>query len=593
MRKSVVASAILGLLLASCGGGGGGGESPPPSPTLYAVNGQVLASYVKGVFVCLPDGSVCVQTDDKGYFSIKVPEGTPYLALNLKGVNGGYETIGNFDYAPDRQVVVSPLTFVGGDTDAAAVLRTFVHALGGDTEGTALYLDLSKVEVVDFYDANGNPLAVPLAEALKKGEKVKAEVILPDGREAELSLDPTAGKVDLCTPDGCTSLRASTYNWLVLIYIMGDNNLSTLAVDTINQLSAAEYSPLIKVVALVDIWGAGGVTLYESTHDGSFVLSRRLPEADTANATYLYNFVKEQAATYPADRIALILWDHGMMWLGGEIESNSPRLAGTDVTSNSILYMYQLQNALMRLKNDGIKITLLGFDECLMSTVEVAYDVSVNADFVVASEYLEPGTGWNYTLLMNKLSSLPSVDGWSFAKLIVDAYRETYEGREDSSCVKGICTLAAYSTADALAVLDGLNAIADYYLKNYQTDDTLKDTYLTARNLAGVIDPDTEVAANSVDAYHFALNLKALLPVDGADLVVNTISQKFYSWSNDDRYKGISVYFPTSPADDNGWAETYYLCTPDDPCTLSSGLKYYNPFAQTLWAQFIQTFVNQ
>ncbi len=586
---------LLGAVVASCGGGGGGGETvSPPPPTPVVVNGQVLSSFVKGVFVCLPDNSYCVQTDSYGKFSIEIPDGVASLNLNLLGANGAYYPLGVVDITSDK-LTVYPTALTDGNTTAAAVLRTFIHTLGGDFNNTLLFLDLSGVKIEGIYDESGNPLpAKPVADLIREGKVLTVKALLANGTAREFVLDPDAKEVKVCDGADCKTVSASAYRWLVLLYIMGDNNLSTYAWEAVNQLAAAEYAPQLKFVALVDTAGYGGIKIYRNLDNGTFALTAKLPEADTANATYLYNFVKNEVAANPADRLALILWDHGAAWLGYEPTSTDTiRLAGTDDTSGTTLYMHQLREVLQKLKEDGINVELIGFDECLMSSLEVAYDVSVNAKYLVASEYLEPGTGWNYTIVVNKLSSIPDADGWTFAKLLVDAYRENYEGLEDWLCPNGICTLAAYSTATALKILNGTDAVASYYLQNIAYNASLYDAYLTARNTTGVLDPDTQIANNSVDLYHFALNLRALAAANGTDTIVDAVDGGIYSWSNDDRFKGISIYFPLSPSDDDGWAEAYYSCTPENPCLLEDDPDYYNPFANTTWAEFVKAFVNR
>ena len=49
------------------------------------------------------------------------------------------------------------------------------------------------------------------------------------------------------------------------------------------------------------------------------------------------------------------------------------------------------------LKDSGITYDFIGFDACLMATVETALVASNYADYMIASEETEPGVGWYYT----------------------------------------------------------------------------------------------------------------------------------------------------------------------------------------------------
>src|SRR5439155_4121358 len=73
-------------------------------------------------------------------------------------------------------------------------------------------------------------------------------------------------------------------------------------------------------------------------------------------------------------------------------------------------------------------IAILGFDACLMSMIETAYQLQDVADVMIASEELEPGTGWNYTTLLGALNG-PQASPLSVAKALETAYAT--ENRDD------------------------------------------------------------------------------------------------------------------------------------------------------------------
>jgi hypothetical protein len=68
-------------------------------------------------------------------------------------------------------------------------------------------------------------------------------------------------------------------------------------------------------------------------------------------------------------------------------------IASDDMTGNA-LDMIELHNALRKAGfTNSKKISVLGFDACLMNLVEVAYEMSTHAKYLVGSEELEPGDG--------------------------------------------------------------------------------------------------------------------------------------------------------------------------------------------------------
>jgi hypothetical protein len=84
-----------------------------------------------------------------------------------------------------------------------------------------------------------------------------------------------------------------------------------------------------------------------------------------------------------------------------------------DMTRNSV-DMVELGKALRESGFYGsIKIEVLGFDACLMNMLEVAYEMSSYAKFIVGSEELEPGKGWPYTFDVESAISEKSVAYYS------------------------------------------------------------------------------------------------------------------------------------------------------------------------------------
>ena len=79
------------------------------------------------------------------------------------------------------------------------------------------------------------------------------------------------------------------------------------------------------------------------------------------------------------------------------------------------------------------KLDFLGFDACLMGTVETAYSIKDKANYLIASEEIEPGTGWNYKKLLNQLSKDTSQDASKFGTAIVDSFIKSNSGISSTS----------------------------------------------------------------------------------------------------------------------------------------------------------------
>ena len=128
----------------------------------------------------------------------------------------------------------------------------------------------------------------------------------------------------------------------------------------------------------------------------------------------LTGFINYCAQNFPAERNMLIMWDHG----GGSVSG-----FGYDETSPSgSLTLDKLDSAIAA---SNVKFDIIGFDACLMATLETALVMEDYADYLLASEETEPGCGWYYTNWLRELSAKPNMSSVELGKRIVDDFVDT------------------------------------------------------------------------------------------------------------------------------------------------------------------------
>jgi hypothetical protein len=116
------------------------------------------------------------------------------------------------------------------------------------------------------------------------------------------------------------------------------------------------------------------------------------------------------------------------------------------------------------LRDANIRLSMIGFDACLMGMIETAYQIykfsdperasELVPDFLVASEETIPGDGWPYDTILSALVGNPSMSPATFSETIVARYRDRYQA--DSHWTK--TTLSAID----LRGLDFMNVM--YYV---------------------------------------------------------------------------------------------------------------------------------
>lgn len=138
-------------------------------------------------------------------------------------------------------------------------------------------------------------------------------------------------------------------------------------------------------------WTAGNMenqTIIREIGDRKSRIVFKDEQKNMGSAETLTQLLKFGQERYPADKYALILWDHG----GGPLEG----VCWDEMFSMDCLTLNELKTGL-REANLPQRLSWIGFDACLMGSLEVASVCAPYADYMIASQELEPGGGWDYT----------------------------------------------------------------------------------------------------------------------------------------------------------------------------------------------------
>lgn len=207
--------------------------------------------------------------------------------------------------------------------------------------------------------------------------------------------------------------------WTFLMYFCGADLESdnALASDNFQEMMDAGVGDNIKI--LIETGGAyewhnsniksGEIGRY-LVQDGGLVKVDSQPDASMGSSSTLEDFISYGMENYPADKTALIMWDHGGGVLGG--------VCYDERHQDDCLSVERLQQVFEKEKG----FEFVGFDTCLTASLEYAQALGDSADYMVASQESEPGAGWDYKAFLSYLNSNPTVDGEALGKVIVDSY---------------------------------------------------------------------------------------------------------------------------------------------------------------------------
>lgn len=328
--------------------------------------------------------------------------------------------------------------------------------------------------------------------------------------------------------------------WLIMVYMDGDNNLESAAIDDFLEMAEVDLGDSINVVVQMD-----RISGYDSSYDDWTGCARFLidqgdtpvlenadydwgesqpeMEKDMGDSQTLVDFVQWAVSNHDAPNRALILWNHGGGWrdrveelearlkAGGsalslqernnildeinrlerKIEEEKDEVVKAvcwDDTDGGVLYTKEVGEALNYLYMGEINLNLIGFDACLMGMIEVAHELcDKGADVMVASEANEPNDGWPYNLFLSDLASDPTMDSYSLGEAIVTRYGQSYGGANTLSAVGiggGGYVEAKRAQAPPGSVLDLSNAVSNF-ASTVIEEDTDWDVIFYAKQMAG------------------------------------------------------------------------------------------------------------
>jgi hypothetical protein len=280
----------------------------------------------------------------------------------------------------------------------------------------------------------------------------------------------------------------SQARWTFLVYINGANDLEPFSGLNLNQMeqvgSTGDVNIVVQVKRIANRydrnfpdWNDTEARRFYVTKDADAgrIRSQQLGDkfaADMGKPETLRAFVDWGVANYPADRLCLVIWNHGAGWR--KVRTGGPLTRGVsyDDTTGSHIDTIALPNAVAL--PGGRRWDVLAFDSSLMQMAEVAYEIRNQARFIVGSEESPPGEGYPYHRFLARLVADPDMDGRTFGGHIVDETIAAYGPNSD-------ITHSVLDASNLDAIAPALNALAGALL-------AAKDTYgqgiMQARELA-------------------------------------------------------------------------------------------------------------
>lgn len=350
--------------------------------------------------------------------------------------------------------------------------------------------------------------------------------------------------------DSNSDETGKVYSQTIMIYMVGSDLESRYGAATLDLSEMEKAMPstgdnnIIVCTGGASNWKNTMISENDQTllrlNDGAFSVMDTLESQNMGESENLCSFIEQCMENYESDLYSLILWDHGAGPILGY---------GLDENFDDIMSLPEMQDALENsVGKSGKKLEWIGFDACLMSSMEICDAFAPYANYIIASQETEPGWGWNYEFL--SALSQPDMDGAHLGKEIIDFYMEYGEELFEKNP-------NAYADL-TLSCLD-LN-------KYQQTEDALNNFFAETHSLLSVETfPHTVQQRSRVKEFgSFSSNFNYCL-VDAVDLidklaaddsktedsVISAIrDMTVYMRTNVENAAGVSICYPQNPDDE-------------------------------------------
>lgn len=331
-----------------------------------------------------------------------------------------------------------------------------------------------------------------------------------------------------CDPVEGTAPEFPVKEKTVLIYMVGNNNLSSDAVRNLSDLKKGFVPSDDNLLVYYHTPSQSPVLLQLKTDGTGAVVQDtvyRFPARNSAAPESLKSAMLVTQTMFPANEYGLFLWSHGTGWLPqGHYSKSFGEEKGVEMEIVDMVKAFPY------------KLSFVVFDACLMGGIEVVYQMKDSVDYVISSPAEIMSMGFPYSRIMKHIYSSPA-DYIAVAEEYYNFYN-SLEGQARSATISVVKTSELENlAAQTKNVFDkyrnnipllNYKSVQGYHRFNkywfYDFGDFIK-------KIAG------EDAAPVIAALEKAVIYKATTPWF-LDLAIDPL-----------RYSGLSTYIPLSPSD--------------------------------------------
>jgi hypothetical protein len=360
-----------------------------------------------------------------------------------------------------------------------------------------------------------------------------------------------------------------TADWVIMMYMVGDNNLSAAQGQVLEAIRQEGSSASVNIAILIDQNQVDDTKLYYL--NGTTLVQQTWPtESSMDDPENIVQYVTKVKNEVIADHYALLISSNkGSGWQG---------VCWDDHGRGQMITMPELLDALNQITSNGAdKLDVLGIETCMTGNMEVAYQINSCVNYFVAYPECSMLGDWPYVESFNDLKGNPAMTPSEFLITMVNHFVP-----HDYPQYRMKTTMAATNLSYIPSITTSIDDLGVFFLENL---DLYKSQITTALESARVY-ARLWYIDYYIDLYDF-LDLCTISDTDFTTIKNNietTMDTAVIANVHlpDDPAHGLSIYFPRRAGDYNS-----SLRYP----TLPSPYEATNFAIITHWDEFLRTYL--
>ena len=357
-----------------------------------------------------------------------------------------------------------------------------------------------------------------------------------------MTVNNSDGKMKIDRPESKSTPMGDKDTWTIFVYLCGtdlESDGKGFASGDLLQMIEAEPSDNVKFVIQTGGTKDWNNELFSAEEAERWVIQNQdgqkvgsVPLQNMGSEDNLADFLKWGVSEYPAEKMGVILWDHG----GGSVAG----ACVDQLNEGDTLTLTEIDSALSKVYGEMTdKFEFFGFDCCLMGTVETANILASYARYFYGSQETEPGSGWDYKSIGTFLAKNPGADGAELGKTLADSfYDECASIGREAGCTFTIVDLSKFD--------EFTKAFNDYSKTLFEASDSS-----FAGVVRGIMKADNFGGNNKSEGYTNMVDVGGIIAqcagyADGSAVLEALKNCITYNKNGSDHSQatGLSVFYP-------------------------------------------------